>query len=386
MEPVIVQPPLGDNPPTARLYYGVDAIEGLRLLADNSAHCAVTSPPYWGLRNYQAEGQLGAEETPEFFISRLLDVFRELRRVLRPEGLLWVIIGDTWRDKSLTGIPERLALGLREQGWRWRGHLPWLKVVCVPERSLRPTAAHEHVFMFANSETYYYDRVAVKQPAKEGGLRHFRTTDPFEQLQDLGAAEEVEYLEYLASMRDQEGMLLAQDGQPLALRAKPMPTLGTHFAIFPPKLVEPLVLASTSDKGCCPHCGAPWSRRVDSYRTVDGLRVDDLGQFKSGSKVAPDQAQGIGHWRIRSVDETLGWEPSCVCPAHDPVPCTVLDPFSGSGTTGLVALAEGRDYIGIDIQKGYLAIAEARILGGRPVGDPEPNEPGDALDLFGTEE
>ena len=164
----------------------------------------VTSPPYWGLRDYGIEGQIGAENTVEHFLSDLVDVFREVRRTLRDDGTMWLNIGDsytsggrTWRDadkknkgramtyrpdtpqglkpKDLIGVPWRLALALQADGWYLRSDIIWHKPNCQPESVKdRPTRSHEYLFLFSKSEQYFYDHEAVKEPAADGKTRKNR--------------------------------------------------------------------------------------------------------------------------------------------------------------------------------------------------------------------
>jgi len=204
----------------------------LKRLPDGFFRCCITSPPYWGLRDYGTAAQIGAEARPEDYIARLRAVFEEVRRVLASDGTLWLNMGDTYtsgnrgyrapdkknpvrgmsyraktppglKPKDLVGIPWRLALALQEAGWHLRSDIIWEKPNCMPESVKdRPTRAHEYVFLFSKSVKYHYDYESVREP----GGRNRRTvwsiaTEPFS---------------------------------------------GAHFATFPPKLVEPCVLAGSS--------------------------------------------------------------------------------------------------------------------------------------------
>jgi len=176
-----------------------DCRKVLATLPENSVHCAITSPPYWGLRDYGVEGQIGAENEIEDYVVDLVAVFREVRRILREDGSLWLNIGDSytsgnrgWRqadkknaargmsyrppnpkglkDKELIGVPWRLALGLQADGWYLRSDIIWYKPNCQPESVKdRPTRSHEHVFLLTKSQDYYYDHEAVKEPTLEPG-------------------------------------------------------------------------------------------------------------------------------------------------------------------------------------------------------------------------
>ena len=310
MKPLILTPGFGDNAPTATLYYGQDVRDSLRLLPDASVHTVCTSPPYYGLRDYGHDGQIGLEPTPVDFVDALVEVFRGIKRVLRPDGTLWVNLGDSYagyhgnknseiptsatngwtrgtnenlrgdrrpqdiglKPKDLVGIPWRVAFALQADGWYLRQDIIWHKPSCMPESVQdRCTKSHEYVFLLAHPESkgrYYYDADAIRRPTRN--KRSVWSVSP-------------------KSYR------------------------GAHFACWPPDLVRPMILA-----GC-------------------------------------------------------------------PVGGTVLDPFSGSATTGMVALREGRNYIGVDLNPEYLDLAQARIEGRKAPQKPEPDSEQDVFDLFGGE-
>lgn len=216
------------------LYHG-DALRTLRTLDDSSVQCAVTSPPYWGLRDYGVDHQIGAEPKVEQYVDNLVAVFAELRRVLRDDGVFWLNVGDCftsggrkWRQadkklkargmsyrpetpegmkpKDLIGVPWMLAFALRADGWYLRTDIIWEKPNGLPESVRdRPTRNHEYLFMLTKSEHYSFDVDAIREPSANGSLRRKRSvwtinTEPFS---------------------------------------------GAHFAVFPPKLVEPCVLSSS---------------------------------------------------------------------------------------------------------------------------------------------
>ena len=151
-----------------------DAAEQLRTLDADSVHCCVTSPPYFGLRDYGVSGQIGQEATPEEYVSRLAEVFREVRRVLRPDGTLWLNIGDSYRNKNLIGIPWMLAFALRADGWYLRQDIIWYKPNAMPESVKdRCTKSHEHVFLLAKSARYYFDAVAIREPVMGDSTKRY---------------------------------------------------------------------------------------------------------------------------------------------------------------------------------------------------------------------
>jgi len=305
-----------------------DALAGLRTIETASVDACITSPPYFGLRDYGVDGQIGTEATPNEFIQNLVEIFREVRRTLKDDGTLWVVIGDSYagsgkgqtangggiqdakrskvrgmtlptgaldnvKPKDLIGIPWLLAFALRSDGWYLRQDVIWQKPNAMPESVKdRCTRAHEYVFMLTKSRNYYYDGDAVKELAVDG--------DPHPPRGSKGVAREN------AGRRKQDGhgrryegfnaRYHNEDHPPVTTRNRrsvwtvtTKPCKEAHFAVFPPDLIEPCVLASSRPGGL------------------------------------------------------------------------VIDPFCGSGTTGMVAQYHGRRFIGIDINPEYVAIAERRL-------------------------
>ncbi len=382
-----------------------DALACLRELPDQCVHCIVTSPPYWGLRDYGVEGQIGLESTPEEYVLKLVIVFREVRRVLRVDGTCWLNLGDTyagyWGDdnarkenrrssadtngwtngfhmnarpsfhqafdqlqlkpKDLVGIPWMLACALRADGWWLRSDIIWHKPNAMPESVTdRPTKSHEYLFLLAKSDRYFYDAEAIKETALGGapgntthkGQTAFENGDPYMRTK-AGLTELVAF----ARHNKRSVWTIAVEGFPEA-----------HFATFPTRLVEPCILAGTSERGCCANCGAPWTRNVK--RSVDFQSGSGKSGIKPDGKFAGSIQAESGDYDIRMgpvvTTETLGWQPSCECSAEI-APCTVLDPFNGAGTTGLVALRLGRNYIGIELNAEYVAMSERRIREDAPL-------------------
>lgn len=370
-----------------------------------SVHCVVTSPPYWGLRAYAGEQgidwpavdyaplaglpelriepmtcALGHEPTPEAYIGHLVLVMREMWRVLRDDGTCWVNLGDSYngsggaggdygkgglregqpkyngrkvgslKPKDLVGIPWRFALAAQADGWWLRSDVIWAKPNPMPESVTdRPTKAHEYIFLLAKAQRYYYDAEAIAEPAHYPGDNRALRTDNRKVHEPLS--------------RDKGSR--ARTGNPTGafrnrrtvwtIATRPYP--GSHYAVFPPTLVEPMILAGTSERGCCPACGAPWERVVEKPDMSERPRRSDEAKTmaiygeQSGMSSAGQQYQ---EWRNSNPDVTTGWQPTCTCPAADPVPCTVLDPFAGSGTTGMVAIAHRRRAILCDVSTEYL--------------------------------
>ena len=310
---------------TVRILQG-DCREVLKTLPDESVHCVVTSPPYWGLRDYGHVGQIGLERTAAAFVGDLVAVFQEVRRVLRADGTLWLVLDDSyatdakgergidkstlsggawqmkahppklargdWREagfkrKDLIGIPWRVALALQEDGWWLRCDVIWAKTSCMPENVQdRPTRSHEYVFLLSKSQHYYYDADAVREP--DVGADHPRNV--------IAKPEpSCGVLKPHTGIRTAEG----RNGQGRNRRSVwtvgPQPFAGGHTASFPPALIEPCILAG------CPEGG------------------------------------------------------------------NVLDPFGGAGTTGLVADRLQRDAILIELNPEYAEMAKKRIRNDAPL-------------------
>lgn len=384
-----------------------DALEELRETEDGSVHCVVTSPPYWGLRDYGVDGQIGLEETPEEYVERLIEVFREVRRVLRDDGTLWLVLGDTYnagrngghpgggaqwnpgetkhqnrsgvnaprlKPKDLVGIPWRVAFALQADGWWLRSAIVWAKGISflaeysgsvMPESVRdRPTSAHEYVFLLSSSERYFYDADAVRETALHEG----RVVSYDGSQKNTGH----ENRTYPGQDGDREIVVSGRNLRDVwAINPKPFPE--AHFAIFPPELVEPCIKAGTSETGACVDCGAPWERVVerDGVRTRGSARYAyrDDGQPLSGdNRFDPENRASfnVGDKPI-TPRETVGWRSICDCNTEDTLPCTVLDPFCGAGTTGVVALRLGRSFVGIELNPEYAEMARRRIDGDSPL-------------------
>ncbi|HEV2733178.1 MAG TPA: site-specific DNA-methyltransferase [Longimicrobiaceae bacterium] len=365
------------------------------------AHSVVTSPPYWGLRDYgvpptswpavsyspmpglppvEIPAQvccLGLESTPEAFVGHVVQVFREVAKVLREDGTAWVNFGDSYavrwgskrgrsalgqsdedrgrggavpgslKEKDLAGVPWRVAFALQADGWYLRSDIIWAKPNPMPESVTdRPTKAHEYLFLLSRRPSYFYDAEAVKEPAVRGyaGSRFDFGKTAGHQLGRASTAERAD-----TTSRNRRSVWT------VATR----PFADCHFAVFPPELVEPCILAGTSARGCCPACGAPWRRKVEretvnlSNAALAGTAIQGKGHVSSQVRANHDIRNGP-----TSLSRTLGWEPGCACDAGEPVPCTVLDIFNGSGRTGVATLTHGRHYVGIELGESFADMTE----------------------------
>ena len=290
-----------------------DCIEGMRTLADGSVNCVVTSPPYFGLRDYGHDGQIGLEASPDAFVAKLVDVFREVRRVLRDDGTVWLNLGDSYtgsgnnggvesktmngpqaatgknlpnkrgnglKPKDLIGIPWRVAFALQADGWYLRQDIIWHKPNPMPESVRdRCTKAHEYIFLLSKAERYYFDSEAMQEPS-------ISPKEPRKRPNGLS----VEQGKKDGAYRPNCGVTDTRNRRSV-WTVPTKPYKGAHFATFPPDLIRPCILAG------CPKDG------------------------------------------------------------------TVLDPFGGSGTTALVALEEGRKAVLCELNTDYIALAHKRLEG-----------------------
>jgi len=382
--------------------YG-DCREVLREMDAESVQTVITSPPYWGLRDYGlGDDQLGLEPTPELYVAHLVEIFREVRRVLRDDGVVWIVIGDSyaasrsyqvtdnkWRDvgnemsmsippglkpKDLVGIPWRVAFALQADGWWLRSDIIWSKPNPMPESVRdRPTRAHEYIFLLTKASRYYYDADAIAEDAIHAGR-----VVSYDGSQKNTDHENRRY----PGARPREITVVPLRNRRSVWHIATEPYPAAHFATFPTKLIEPCVLAGTSAKGCCSECGAPWEKVIKGEPSRPQRK-----NYSGKGQMGPHRCGGDRPGGFYPGHRTIGWQPTCDCFGHieevatepdwigpatqkvyvfdgdvpAPQPCTVLDPFCGSGTTGVVALRHGRSFIGIDNNPEYCELARRRI-------------------------
>jgi DNA modification methylase len=550
-----------------------DWIDVLRTLPDESVQCCTTSPPYWGLRDYGVEGQLGLERTPEEYVAKMVEGFREIRRVLRNDGVLWLNLGDSYssggratqvaptlrsagkdacggkqeylnnfavrpgtpdncKAKDLIGIPWAVAAAMRdpyysgkikrerdrvwmaaiidaegsicgfnyqrpdhtethrsirtgihititnssmlmldeaqriwrtsrsehnrhgrghlgkldtfrwiphgienkmllirelypylivkqrqamvaytllsfmtdakrlgktperfdvwekrkrlteilsslnqqrsvdlpdwlieppsvtEPGWYLRQDIIWSKPNPMPESVRdRCTKSHEYIFLMSKSERYYYDQAAIAESSVTAW-----EIDQAKRQQRVDATG--------GAITGGTGDVLSHGTTRNKRSVWTVTTQGyseAHFATFPTKLVEPCILAGSSEHGCCSKCGAPWERVIEIERSNQSGSGKSgnvpEGKLSGGTQVREDHDIRLGP---TVSTQTIGWEPSCECKAEI-TPCTILDPFNGSGTTGLVATRLNRNYVGIELNPEYVTMAKNRIVNDAPL-------------------
>jgi hypothetical protein len=267
------------------------------------------------------------------------------------------------KPKDLVGIPWRVAFALQDDGWWLRSDIIWAKPNPMPESVTdRPTKAHEYVFLLAKQPRYFFDQEAVREPHTTTVHRLTKPTDEYahgltpEQVAGRKVQRGGKALAYAYTDGVQGNPAGRNVRSVWEIPTQPYP--GAHFATWPQKLVARMILAGTSERGCCPECGAPWVRDVE--RTPMEVVASPKRKAWQGSGDDFARTQIGGTVKKHPTALTLGWSPSCDHP-HQPIPCTVLDPFAGSGTTMLVARNHGRHSIGIELNEDYCRIAADRL-------------------------
>ena len=353
-----------------------DCLKSLRNLAPKSVNTCVTSPPYFGLRDYGDEGQLGLEETPEEFVENLVRVFKEVKRVLRDDGTVWLNLGDTYcgtghkgnhvdpkhkkgrnaqktavnnkldgfKSKDLIGIPWRVAFALQQDGWYLRQDIIWHKPNPMPESVRdRCTKSHEYIFLLSKSKKYYYDNEAIKEPVKKDwGIRD-RTNGKYHN-KGSGLSPHTGLTKSYEKRNKRSVWIVTTK-----------PFKGAHFAVFPMDLIEPCVLAGCPEKVCV-ECGEPYERVMQQPKPLE---------IKRGRRAGTDDrliGGVLDKYRKENPPVDLGLKKQCNCKTDKSKGGTVLDPFGGSGTTGLVAKNNNRNAILLELNPKYIEIAEARIV------------------------
>jgi DNA modification methylase len=330
----------------------------LKTFPSNTFQCCVTSPPYWQLRDYFVDGQLGHEETPEQYVDNLVSIAKEIKRVLRKDSVFWLNIGDGYnkkpfkhpeiKQKDLIGIPWAVAFALRKDGWYLRQDVVWKKENPIPDGAKdRPTRSHEYIFQLTKSKKYFYDYYAVLE---ESSSERSKTTIGFGSRKQKGTYRQDQeriYVDYgTRNKRDVWSVPVASSGK-------------GHFAVYSPKLIDPCVKSSVSKKGCCPKCRSPWKRILEKQKVLreknKELKEMEEKDVFEGTNTLLSQKEYI--WEINEK----GWEPTCKCNIKDTTPCLVLDPFNGSGTSALVSFMNEADYVGIDINDEYLEVTRERF-------------------------
>ena len=355
-------------------------------------------------------GCLGLEPTPELYIQHMVEVFREARRVLRKDGTLWLNMGDSYarsggtqggskrdlmhlegkqkrmtkipkgsglKPKDLVGMPWRVALALQADGWWLRSDIIWSKPNPMPESVTdRPTSAHEHIFLLTKADRYFYDAEAAKQQLssasiqrlqqdnfdnQKGGPKDYARTGQNKSRSPRRALVNLKGRMMPPQVGDDPAAYAALTGRNQrdvwTIATQPYPK--AHFSTFPEEIPKRAILAGTSAKGCCPECGAAWERVVEKEFILqpdvsgDRGRRDAVGNKSMNHRKDGDTPRGSN--KVSTID----WRSTCEH-AGAPIPCTVLDPFAGSGTVGKVATELGREYILIEQSEEYVPMIKER--------------------------
>ncbi len=334
-----------------------DAFERLRGLPSASIDCVVTSPPYYQLRDYGVDGQLGLEATVAEWVESLRAVFNEVARVLKPAGALWLNLGDAYSrhvrygapPKSLLLAPERLVLALTRDGWRLRNKVVWSKPNAMPHSVRdRLNTTHDFVYLMVRSPRYFFDLHAIREPHRSRhGHRGRVPVCPPEAVGPLADPN-------LGLARTRPDGL---PGHPLGKNPGDVWTIptrgykGAHFATFPPELVRRPLL-STCPARICVICGSPWQTVAAERRIGRVVRI------------RRDPFVRRYPTRYEVVRDGMRLAPGCDCDGGTR-PGVVLDPFFGTGTVAVVAEQLGRDWLGIELNPDYARLAEQRIAAAR---------------------
>ena len=405
-----------------------DCREKLKELPNNFFHTVITSPPYWGLRDYgtgkwtggdpncshiagksrndadrefgtketltvqyrdvcndcgavREDNQIGMEPSPEEYVRKIVRTFQEVKRVLRPDGTLWLNLGDSYssgartsttnqsvrgdkdygvtrppvsgsiKPKDLVGIPWRVALALQEDGWYLRQDIIWHKPNPMPESVKdRCTKAHEYIFLLTKSEQYYYDSQAIMEEAQDWGTRD-RVNGKYHN-EGTGLNPHTG-LEKSYTHRNKRSVW--------TVSVKPYHD--AHFAVFPTSLIEPALLAGCPPK-ICSECGTPYEREMVTVEVPDRETRDNMvGVIPKRDKTSRMNSKDMKPL----IQEDRGFTKNCSCSGSQTSAGRVLDPFGGSGTTALVADRNGRDATIIELNEKYVDIAETRLGGETPL-------------------
>ena len=330
-------------------------------------------------------GCYGLEPTPEMFVEHTVEIFREVARVLHPSGTLWLNLGDSYngsgaggggnrkgnehgqhdamaelgrpqaeslKPKDLCMIPRRVFLALQADGWYLRSIICWAKKSPMPESVTdRPTNSWEPIALLTRNAKYFYDAEAVKEEAlqPEG---------------EPNATGQQKAHDVRGRGNGVAGSTLGTNQGPSSRNMRnvwhlgPEPYPDAHFATFPTEIPRRAIKAGTSEHGCCPACRAPYKRVVDKTK---GTPASHHGSAFDAGKTGVNGAGRVGEGPRTVQSRTTGWEPTCKCNAGKPVPCRVLDPFFGSGTTGEVAQELGCECDGIELNPEYIELAKERF-------------------------
>lgn len=393
--------------------YNMDVFEGLQQMQNNNelVDCVMTSPPYWGLRDYGVEGQLGLEKHPNEYINNIVKVFRETKKVLKDSGSLWLNIGDSYyggsgcaydgsggvgaknkvkntqrtdlhkhkspwmQTKQKLLMPHRVAIAMQDDGWILRNDVVWHKPSHMPSSVQdRLTNSFEYLFHFVMKKKYYYDLDAIREPCITGnGKKWGSRLTPGR----LASIENPKHGKISRDMKNDQmvnNLLGKNPGDMWSINPKPYPE--AHFACYPPALIES-PLKATCPKEVCSKCGAareritkPTKEYLKAIKKAKLTPAWSTERRKQANKIG--NALGARTGREPRNYETIGWS-DCGCKAGFN-PGIVLDPFVGSGTTLMEAQNQKKSGIGIELNPDYIKFIRKRLNGGEYQESLNPNK------------
>jgi len=369
-----------------------DARETLYELPESSVHACVTSPPYFGLRDYGVDDQIGLEDSLDEFIDELVGIGRGVRHALRPDGSWWLNLGDSYatarsdhtggeqvggapsddyatRNEGTLGrknkmlVPHRVAIALQADGWTVRNDVTWVKPNPMPSSVKdRLNTTTEQIFHLVPNPDYWYDLDAIREQYAEASAERYQ----------YGYDSSDEYPSVGGISDKMEGNPAGKNpGDVFEVTTKPFPD--AHFAVYPPDLVEKPIKATVPPKVCA-ECGAPYQRDVERERIErnppEGTdRSEDAEGFNEATQRTPVTDGSKYAERLKNREVSFkGWTQTCACDTDNTDGGIVLDPFAGAGTTLLKAKELGRRFVGIELNPEYADLARARI--GLDVADP----------------
>ncbi len=316
-----------------------DSLSVLKSLPNYFVQTSITSPPYFNLRDYHTNNQIGSEDNPKDYIEKIVTIYKEVKRVLRRDATCWINIADKYashntykslkiKDKDLIGIPWELARTLRKDRWYIRQMIPWVKSNSIPENvNDRPNTSIEYIILLSKNQKYYFDMESAKKCS--GINRNWRNGDS----------------------------LLFMDVQTQKSKSK-------HPATMPEELVQIMLRSSTSEKGCCKICNTPLKRIIKKKRIPPRKKFTEKSEYYSG--ISKNSTTSLSSYnpetkKCNTEIETICWEPTCKCNSNETTNQIILDPFSGSGTTGTMALDMRCNYIGIELSEEYAKESITRL-------------------------
>jgi len=374
-----------------------DVFDNIKKLDDNTIDCVVTSPPYWGLRDYGVAGQLGLEPTYQEHIQNIVELFRAMKPKLKDSATVWLNYGDsyaatvngtkvkdqvknkvqfadkylikgddrTFRDKpfstiqgslkpkDLVMIPNRIAIALQDDGWWIRSEIIWHKPNPMPESTKdRPTSCHEKIWLITKSKKYYYDADAIREPVAQGTITRLSEKNLKNQ---KGSTRGNGGMRSNGNMKPVGNMETKNKRNVWTVTTKPCKE--AHFATFPKDLIEPCIKAGCPEKVCV-KCGTPYLRNFKTITTPKRETRNNMVNVIPGR----DKPTRMNSKNMESlIKEDLGFKKNCNCETDKFKSGLVFDPFGGSGTTAIVAKLLNRKSIMSELNPEYIKIAKSRI-------------------------